>query len=146
MTEDWAAVAQAINERMSEIGLTQLELVKRSHVSKTMVHELRRNSPERRRSTRTMESLSLALDWHPQHLIAVLHGRPIPAVGEPIVRSDDDVNARLLAIEFRLEQILSRLDDMKELERHVSNISDKFETLTDPTGPTAEKPRIKGRD
>jgi hypothetical protein len=62
------------------------------------------------------------------------------------VRSDDDVNARLLAIESRLGQILSRLDDMKELERHVRNISDKFETLTDPTGPTAEKPRIKGRD
>lgn len=146
MAEDWAAVARAINERMSELGLTQLELVKRSSVSRTMVRELRRNIAERRRSTRTMESLSLALDWHPQHLIAVLHGRPIPAVGEPVVRSDDDVNARLLAIEFRLEQVLSRLDDMKELEHHVSDINNKIDTLTHPTEPTAEKPRIKGRD
>ena len=127
MSEDWAAVALAIDERMAELGLTQLELVKRSLVSNTMVREIRRNIAQRRRSSRTMESLSVALEWHPQHLIAILNGRPIPAVGEPVARSDDDVHSRLLAIEYRLDQLLDRLTEITDIRREVTDIGRRVE-------------------
>src|ERR1700742_4313216 len=88
--EDWAAVAKAINERVNELGWRQRELAERSRVSQAIVRELQHHTVERRRSTRTLESLSVTLGWHPQHLDAVLHGhtpselpRPLAGGGEP---------------------------------------------------------------
>lgn len=109
MTEDWAAVARAIDQRANALGLRQRELAERSHVSQAIVREIQHNTVQRRRSARTLEALSLALGWHPEHLTAVLDGRPPPEVDEP-VPSDDDVPARLTAIERRLRAITVRLD------------------------------------
>ncbi|MGH3792971.1 MAG: XRE family transcriptional regulator, partial [Pseudonocardiaceae bacterium] len=72
MSEDWAAVAVAINERVNELGWRQRELVERSRVSPAIVREIQRHTVERRRSPRTLESLSVTLGWHAQHLAAVL--------------------------------------------------------------------------
>ena len=72
MTEDWVAVANAIKERVNELGWRQRELAQRSHVSQAIVRELQHHTVERRRSARTLEALSLALGWPPQHLAAVL--------------------------------------------------------------------------
>ena len=111
VAEDWTAVAKAINERVTELGLRQHELAKRAHVSQAIVRELQHNTVQRRRSARTLEALSLALAWHPQHLAAVLNGRRPPGVGEPI-DTGDPVAARLAAIEGRLGEITARLDAM----------------------------------
>ncbi len=126
MAEDWAAVSLAINERMTALGLTQRELVERSQVSKAMVMEIRSNVAQRRRSTRTLEALSLALDWHPQHLEAVLRGQRTPDAGEPVIRSDDTAG-RLAAIEYRLEEISEQLDGIKDLSDQLNEISRKVE-------------------
>ena len=75
MSEDWAAVARAITQRLQELGMRQRELAERSHVSQAIVRELQHNTAQRRRSSRTLEALSVALAWHPQHLTAVLTGR-----------------------------------------------------------------------
>ena len=37
VSEDWAAVARAINQRMAELDLSQRELIARSQVSKATV-------------------------------------------------------------------------------------------------------------
>lgn len=111
VTEDWAAVARAINQRTSELGMRQRELSRRSHVSQATVRELQRNTVHRRRSARTLEALSLALGWHPEHLLAVLEGREPPLAGEPVFK-EDDVPSRLSAIERQLGQITRQLDEM----------------------------------
>ncbi len=129
MAEDWAAVARAIDERMAELGLNQRELIERSQVSKATVMEIRRNSAERRRSTRTLEALSTALEWHPQHLIALLQGRRIPTVGEPVSRSDDDIQGRLAVIEYRLDQIVEQLAAIGELSGRLEEINSNVETV-----------------
>jgi hypothetical protein len=115
VTEDWAAVAKAINERVNELGWRQRELVERSQVSPAIVREIQRRTVERRRSPRTLESLSVALGWHPQHLAAVLHGRRPPHPGEAAMEGDDDtVWSRLDAHEQRLSEITQRLSDITE--------------------------------
>lgn len=134
MSEDWAAVALVINERMTELGLTQRELVERSQVSKAMVTEIRHNIAQRRRSARTLEALSLALDWHPQHLDAVLKEQRIPAVGEPIVRSEDDTAGRLAAIEYQLEQISAQLAGIKGLGEQLDEISSQVDKIARHVG------------
>lgn len=129
MAQDWAAVAQAISQRMKELGINQRELIQRSRVSKATVGELCRNSVQRRRSARTLEALSIALGWHPQHLVAVLSGQRVPEVGEPVSRSDDDVPGRLAAIEYRLAQIETRLGAIDELSDRLGEISANVEAM-----------------
>ncbi|MPZ80882.1 MAG: XRE family transcriptional regulator [Actinophytocola sp.] len=113
MSEDWAAVAKAINERVNELGWRQRELAERSRVSQAIVRELQHNTVERRRSTRTLESLAVTLGWHPQHLNAVLHGRRPPEPNEPVTDGGDTLWSRLDALEQRLDEITERLDDLR---------------------------------
>jgi transcriptional regulator with XRE-family HTH domain len=129
VSEDWAAVARAINQRMAELELNQRELIERSRVSKATVGELMRNSARRRRSARTLEALSLALDWHPRHLHAVLTGQRIPTVGEPAIRSDNDIPGRLDAIEYQLAQIAAQLRAVDELTGRLDDIRHEVETV-----------------
>ena len=72
--ENWAAVARAIGDRVRELGWRQRELAERSHVSVSVVREIQRHTVERRRSPRTLEVLSVALGWEPEHLDRVLKG------------------------------------------------------------------------
>lgn len=72
--ENWAAVARAISDRVRELGWRQRELADRSHVSAAVVREIQRHTVERRRSPRTLEALSVALGWEPEHLDRVLKG------------------------------------------------------------------------
>ena len=112
MSEDWAAVANAINERVNELGWRQRELAQRSHVSQAIVRELQHHTVERRRSARTLEALSVTLGWHPQHLVAVLRGRTPPDPGEPISDNDMTVSSRLDTIDERLTEITDLLHQM----------------------------------
>jgi hypothetical protein len=111
MTTDWAAVAAAVNERMTELGLRQCDLVERSRVSKAVVHEIRHNVAQRRRNERTLEALSVALAWHPEHLLATLEGHKPPQVGDPAV-TDHGVLGHLAAIERRLQETNDKLDQI----------------------------------
>ena len=117
MTEDWASVARAINERVSELGWRQRDLIERSQVSPAIVREIQRHSVERRRSARTLESLSITLGWHPQHLEALLHGQRPPAADELAPSSEAALLARLDEFEQRmgerLDELTVRLDGLK---------------------------------
>lgn len=123
MAQDWAAVAKAINQRVNELGWLQRELAKRSNVSLAIVREIQHHVVERRRSPRTLESLSVALGWHPQHLDAVLHGRTPPEPDEPITDSGNTLWTRLDALEQRMSEITERLDDLKaDLATVIENV------------------------
>jgi len=130
VADDWAAVSQAVNQRMSELGLNQRELIERSQVSRATVGEIRRNEAQRRRSARTLEALSIALDWHPQHLAAVLRGRRAPELGEPVTRADDDIPGRLDAIEYLLQQIAKKLETLDSLSDRVDEISEALDSVS----------------
>jgi transcriptional regulator with XRE-family HTH domain len=113
VSEDWAAVAQAINERVTELGWRQRELAERSHVSPAIVREIQRHTVERRRSPRTLESLSITLGWGPEYLDAVLRGHNFPTPGKPVNGSPEMTPSRLGAIERRLDEMTQILADIK---------------------------------
>ncbi|MGH3521997.1 MAG: helix-turn-helix domain-containing protein, partial [Mycobacterium sp.] len=101
-----------IKERVNELGWRQRELAQRSHVSQAIVRELQHHTVERRRSARTLEALSAALGWHPQHLTAVLRGRTPPELGDPVSDNGRTVSSRLDAIDERLSEIADLLHEM----------------------------------
>jgi hypothetical protein len=109
--ENWAAVADAINERVSELGWPQGELAERSQVSRATVREVQHHTVQRRRSTRTLEALSTALGWHPQHIESVLRGhRPADS---PAATNSETLHSRIDALEKRLTEITEHLTDIK---------------------------------
>ncbi|HEX5121166.1 MAG TPA: helix-turn-helix transcriptional regulator [Pseudonocardiaceae bacterium] len=103
MTGDWAAVANAVKQRMAELGLRQGAVIKRSGLTKQTVGEIENNSKQRNRNRRTLEALSEALEWHPDYLAAVLEGRTAPEVGTPYAKSADDIPARFDVLEHQLD-------------------------------------------
>jgi transcriptional regulator with XRE-family HTH domain len=105
--ENWAAIAQAISDRVGELGWRQRELAERSHVSVAVVREIQRHTVERRRSPRTLEALSVALGWEPEYLHRVLKGRSR--------QSGDHAPRDLAAVWYRLDSFDLRLAEMAEL-------------------------------
>jgi transcriptional regulator with XRE-family HTH domain len=108
--EDWAAVAEVINERVNELGWRQGELAERSHVSRATVREIQHHIVERRRSARTLEALSTALGWHPQYIEAVLRRRRPPELPEPVAENRESLWSRMDRFERHLSAITDRLD------------------------------------
>ena len=107
--EDWAAVAQVISDRVRELGWRQRELAERSRVSAAVVREIQLHTVERRRSPRTLESLSVALGWEPSRLDSVLRGT---------VRHNGagrQVTPDVAALWSRLDEIDGRLDEIAKL-------------------------------
>ena len=113
MSEDWSAVAKAIDGRLGELGWRQRELAERAQVSQAIVRELQHNTAQRRRSARTLEALSAALGWRPGHLSAVLTGGSLPdeaaLPADAVVTRLSSIDDRLRAVEDRLTELVTRL-------------------------------------
>jgi transcriptional regulator with XRE-family HTH domain len=118
VAEDWAAVAREINARVAVLGLRQKELADRSGVSAAIVREIQQDRIRRRRNPRTLEALSIALQWHPQHLSAVLAGKRPPETGEAPPPVPDPV---LAALETLVREI-------RGLRAQVGTLSNRIET------------------
>lgn len=112
MQQNWVAVAHAIDARLAELNWRQRELAQRAQVSVAIVRELHRNTTQRRRNARTLEALSVALGWHPEHLDALLRGHTPPDRNQPQTAPVDPVAARLTSIDRRLAAIERRLDEL----------------------------------
>jgi transcriptional regulator with XRE-family HTH domain len=127
VSDDWAAVAKAINERVRELGWRQRELAERSHVSSAIVREIQRHTVERSRSRRTLEALSVALGWPPTYLHAVAGGRsPALAAAEPVTDRDDTVAFRLETLEKQMSAVMQFVGTLKsELETLIENVNPK---------------------
>jgi hypothetical protein len=109
VSDDWAAVARAINQRIDELGMTQRTLAERAQVSSAIVREIQQNKIQRRRNAKTLEALSVALSWPPDYLSDLLDGREPSDAGR--IHSDD-VPDRLTAMERQLRTINRQLATM----------------------------------
>lgn len=121
MGEDWAAVSREVNRRTDALGLRQKDLAERSGVSVAIIREIQQNKTQRRRNPRTLEALSVALQWHPQHLGAVLAGikppdaapesappaDPVAAALENVVREIRGLRAQIGTLTRRVEAAVS---------------------------------------
>jgi DNA-binding Xre family transcriptional regulator len=131
---DWAAVAKAMDRRLSELGMRQRDLAERAHVAQAIVRELQHNTKQRRRSTRTLEALSVALGWQPGHLHAVLDGREPSDPTAHVLSPADVVAGRLAAIESHLRAIEERLIDVQfRLDSDASHRQKKTREERSPT-------------
>jgi len=72
--EDWAAVAEALNARMTACRMSQQRLAETSGISVATIRRLQHGAGRRRARDDTLAALSAALGWPDRHLIRVLLG------------------------------------------------------------------------
>jgi DNA-binding XRE family transcriptional regulator len=137
VTDDWVAVATAIKERRAELGLTQTALGELAQVSKQTIGDLENARVRSRRSPRTLEAVSVALEWHQGHLAAVRVGLSPPRVGEPVPRSDDDITGHISVVEHYLRKLLDRVDNIDD---RLDKISASVDIATQRTCSEREQP------
>ena len=111
MVRDWAAVAGAMKARLTDLDMTQAELVQRSRLAPMTIRELLYNSAQRRRSDQTLAALSEALGWPPGHLRAVAEGRDPgdPDAGDPVLVELAALKGMLSALTGRVDAIERQL-------------------------------------
>jgi transcriptional regulator with XRE-family HTH domain len=114
--KDWQAVSDAIQARLTELDMTQAELTHRAGVALETVRELQLNLRSRRRSPRTLATISEALGWPSDHLAAIADGRHPgdPDAGDPVLAELDAIKDVLTGITTRLDAIERQLADEDE--------------------------------
>ena len=109
MARDWAAVAAAMKARLTDLDMTQADLVQRSRLAPMTIRELLYNSAQRRRSDQTLAALSGALGWPPGHLQAVAESRTAEDHD-----GGDLVLAELVALKDAVTALGSRIDAIEQ--------------------------------
>ena len=100
MAKAWDAVAEAINTRLADRGMTQRALAEASGVSVATLRKLQKAEPAER-GRPVLIALSLALGWAPGYLEALSGGATPP----------DDPSADLRRA---VESVRAELDDVRE--------------------------------
>jgi polyhydroxyalkanoate synthesis regulator phasin len=114
VTEDWGAVAAAIDGRLADLGVQQQVVAERSKVSESTIRELRYNTRQRKRSVRTLESLSVALEWKPDHLSEVLNGK---AVSGGRTTDVAELRERVDSLDEKVDRLAAGIEENNRLMR-----------------------------
>ena len=104
MSEDWAAVGEAVSQRMRERGVSQQQLAKRSGVSQATIRLIQHHPGDHRHNRRTLDAVSKALEWPPDYLDNVLNGRPQQETADHVT-GDATLQSQLSALEQLLRKI-----------------------------------------
>jgi transcriptional regulator with XRE-family HTH domain len=129
---NWAAVSQALRQRLSALHMSQAALGRKAKVSKQIVAELFHNSKQRDRSDHILEALSRAVNRHPGYLAAIRDSKTPPAPDEPEVVSDQDIPGRLAAMEHNqrmTNRLLAILLDTMSKNRRMDELSPEFQAI-----------------
>lgn len=112
---DWDAVALAIQNRLTETRVTQMDVASRAKVSLTTLRELQHNLNPRRRRPQTLSAISEALGWPPGYLTQVLHGEPAQPhadeVADPVLATLSGLDQEVRALRVRVDEIERQLAD-----------------------------------
>ncbi|WP_322778860.1 helix-turn-helix transcriptional regulator [Frankia sp. Cas4] len=112
--EDWAAVADAANQRMAVRRIGQQELADVSGVSVSTVRQIQHGGNGRRVQNKTLIALARALGWPDDHLIRVLVGNQVSDAPADAT-TEREILAGIDRIEQRLDDVSRRLAAVEQL-------------------------------
>jgi hypothetical protein len=119
---DWAAVSQAVDERMSELHMSASYLSRETGLSPNTLRSLGKASNNHNKST--LVALSAVLGWRHDHLLNILRGNP----GKNLRKPGDS------PVEAYFEDLLSAevgpmRDEVTELVKTVNGMGKKIDVL-----------------
>jgi transcriptional regulator with XRE-family HTH domain len=110
VARNWQAVADAINTRLAERGMTQRALAEASGVSTATLRKIQKAEPADRGKPVLM-ALSVALAWPPGHLQALSGDEEAP------VDPTQDLREQVAAIRADLDAVHDRLARVEAAQR-----------------------------
>lgn len=113
MSDNWDAVAEAIRNRIAELGITQRELVARSGVSESTIRQLQKNYGPRRRSRHTLEDISKGLQWPGDYLGRILS----EAKASTQLATGDPLRAEVAELRDQVADLASRVEALEHGRR-----------------------------
>jgi len=121
MSDDWDRLGRVLKLRRRERDWSQEELAARSGVSLAMVKEIENNSATRRRSRRTLESLSEALGLPRQYLHDILkgHSPEHPESGPSLQSRVETLEQRMNKIDVLEQRLDTAIDIMQRIDSKV---------------------------
>ena len=111
--DNWDAVAKAVDDRLSDMRMTQMDVASRAQVSLTTVRELQHNSNPRKRRPQTLSAISEALGWPSVYLAEVLAGRT------PTAHTDETSDPVLTSLKALEREVGALRDRVGEIERQI---------------------------
>jgi len=119
--EDWRAVAQALNARMTARRIGQQELADQAGVSVATLRVLQHGAGGRRVQDATLAAVCRALDWPADYLLRVLLGQPLPDTPTAPSASVVDPVAALVEGQAEILAVLRRIEAHVEgIARHLT--------------------------
>jgi predicted transcriptional regulator len=120
--DDRRAVSTAVTSRMRELGLTVVEINRRTGLSETTIHGVIQGNSKPTKSTLAL--LSVVLDWQIGHLYNILRGRP-----HENVTPDSPLERSLAQLASGLAGIDTLREDVSELKDIVHRIDGKIDVV-----------------
>jgi transcriptional regulator with XRE-family HTH domain len=114
-------VADHVQRRMNELGISQAELARRSNVSAPTVRAIMNGTPRGDTTPPLKSKIATALGWSPDSIDLILAGeepipitplQPIDEVREALKHLADQVADSRRVLEDRSRRIDERLDDL----------------------------------
>jgi hypothetical protein len=107
--ENWAAVGDAVRERLRELNMSKVRLARETGLSETTIRYIGR--PDNGHHKSALVALSAALRWRRDHLTNILHGQP--EKNTPVKTTVEATLERLLQIHLTpLENEITRLREI----------------------------------
>jgi transcriptional regulator with XRE-family HTH domain len=110
VAKNWQAVADAINARLAERGMTQKALAEESGVSTATLRKIQKAEPGDRGKPVLM-ALSVALAWPPGHLQA------LSGDDQAAVDPSADIRQQVATIRAELDAVQDRLTRVEAVQR-----------------------------
>lgn len=102
VVSDWAAVAEAVNGRLSKLGMTQKELAKRSRVSVATLRKIQKGVAQDR-SDAILSAVSRALGFPDDHLRSLADGAARRS--STVATADTDLRSEVADLRRRVEAL-----------------------------------------
>lgn len=119
---DWAAVGQAVTERLSELHMSLSYLARETGLSQTTIRYL--GTPTRKHNKSTLVAISAVLGWRYDHLINILRGEPEKNIRDPSNSPLEAYFENLLHAEVGPVR-----DEVAELVKTVNGMGKKIDML-----------------
>lgn len=120
---DWAAVRQAVEERMSELHISASHLARETGLSPTTIRYL--GTPTKKHNKSTLVALSVVLGWRYDYLIKILLRQP-----QAIARNPNDPVMDAAHFENLLHAEVGPMrEEIAELLNIVSDMEQKIDVL-----------------
>jgi cyanate lyase len=119
---DRRAVSTAVTDRMRELGLTVVEINRRTGLSQTTLNDVIQVKGKATQSTLSL--LSVVLNWQMDHLYNILQGRP-----HENVTPDSPLEENLAQLARGLVGIDMLREDVSELKDIVHRIDGKMDVV-----------------